>query len=197
MPILYKYDEETKEYIGSIPACEDPMASMREGKPVYAILKNSTLEAPSFEEGKIPVFDGKTWKLKPISLEVIKDSKIKEISKLFEQEFKSTVSIEGLEVNYFDKPLIFDKLKSDEKYILWGDKVVKREALENASKYLYIRGILLTFKKNELIEKVQGYKSKKAVENLDADFNIEKDLDKFMSCDIEEFEKFLEGETEN
>ena len=63
MPILHRYDEYTKEYIGSIPACEDPMASLRLGKSVFAILDNSTFEEPVFEEGKVPVFNGEKWEL--------------------------------------------------------------------------------------------------------------------------------------
>ena len=61
--ILYRYNEETKEYLDSIPACLDPMASKREGKPIYVILQNSTMVEPSFEEGKVPVFNGENWDL--------------------------------------------------------------------------------------------------------------------------------------
>ena len=61
--ILYRYDKDTKEYIGSIPACLDPMASKREGKPVYVILQNSTTVEPMHVVGKASVFNGKGWDL--------------------------------------------------------------------------------------------------------------------------------------
>ena len=63
--LLYRYDKDTKEYIGSIPACLDPMASQREGKPVYAILKDSTTIEPPFEGGKVAIFNGNGWTLVP------------------------------------------------------------------------------------------------------------------------------------
>lgn len=60
---LYKYDKNTKEYKGVLPALIDPEASKKSGKKVYAYPPYTTVVEPEHEEGKVPVFNGENWDL--------------------------------------------------------------------------------------------------------------------------------------
>ena len=56
--ILYKYDEETKEYLGYFEAYTDPLESIKQNKDVYVIPPCSTpLTPPELKEGYALVFN--------------------------------------------------------------------------------------------------------------------------------------------
>ena len=132
MPILYRYDENTKEYIGSLPACEDPMASMRLGKSVYAILENSTLKEPIFEEGKVPVFNGEDW-------ELLEDNRGKVVYKKTTGEPLVIQELGGIPKGYAEeKPITLQDLKFEK------IDLIKAEFLKEISKKVEVKGLEVT-----------------------------------------------------
>ena len=56
---VYKYDEKTKEYIGTEQALIDPLESELQGKEIYLLPANATFEKPNLQEGFASVFNGK------------------------------------------------------------------------------------------------------------------------------------------
>ena len=59
---LHHYHPETKEYLGATPARLDPLETKRQGREVYLVPANATLEAPpEAKAGEVPVFGGKGW----------------------------------------------------------------------------------------------------------------------------------------
>ena len=56
---VYKYDEKTKEYIGTEQALIDPLESELQGKEIYLLPANATFEKPNLQEGFASVFNDK------------------------------------------------------------------------------------------------------------------------------------------
>lgn len=63
---IYNYKEDTKEYLNSTEAYEDPEASRRQGKFIPMMPANSTLLAPPGynPQNQIPVFEDGQWVIK-------------------------------------------------------------------------------------------------------------------------------------
>lgn len=68
---VYKYDEKTKEYIGTEQALINPLESELQGKTIYLLPANATFEKPNLQDGFASVFNGTQW-------ENIEDNKGKE-----------------------------------------------------------------------------------------------------------------------
>lgn len=58
---VYKYDEQTKEYIGTEQALIDPLESELQGKTIYLLPANATFETPNLQDGFASVFNGTQW----------------------------------------------------------------------------------------------------------------------------------------
>ena len=58
---VYKYDEKTKEYIGTEQALINPLESELQGKTIYLLPANATFEKPNLQEGFASVFNGTQW----------------------------------------------------------------------------------------------------------------------------------------
>lgn len=58
---VYKYDEQTKEYIGTEQALIDPLESELQGKTIYLLPANATFEKPNLQEGVASVWNGTQW----------------------------------------------------------------------------------------------------------------------------------------
>ena len=58
---VYKYDEKTKEYIGTEQALIDPLETELQGKTIYLLPANATFEKPNLQEGFASVFNGTQW----------------------------------------------------------------------------------------------------------------------------------------
>ena len=58
---VYKYDEQTKEYIGTEQALIDPLESELQGKTIYLLPANATFEKPNLQEAFASVFNGTQW----------------------------------------------------------------------------------------------------------------------------------------
>ena len=56
---VYKYNEQTKEYIGTEQALINPLESELQGKEIYLLPANATFEKPNLQEGFASVFNGK------------------------------------------------------------------------------------------------------------------------------------------
>lgn len=59
---VYKYDKETKEYIGTEPALLDPLETEQQGKDVYLLPANATFIPPTEPpDGYVNVWNGSAW----------------------------------------------------------------------------------------------------------------------------------------
>lgn len=58
---VYKYDEQTKEYIGTEQALINPLESELQGKTIYLLPANATFEKPNLQDGFASVFNGGKW----------------------------------------------------------------------------------------------------------------------------------------
>ena len=58
---VYKYNEQTKEYIGTEQALIDPLESELQGKTIYLLPANATFEKPNLQEGFASAFNGTQW----------------------------------------------------------------------------------------------------------------------------------------
>lgn len=58
---VYKYDEQTKEYIGTEQALIDTLETELQGKTIYLLPANATFEKPNLQDGFASVFDGTQW----------------------------------------------------------------------------------------------------------------------------------------
>lgn len=58
---VYKYDEQTKEYIGTEQALINPLESELQGKTIYLLPANATFEKPNLQDGFASVFNGTQW----------------------------------------------------------------------------------------------------------------------------------------
>lgn len=59
---VYKYNEDTKEYIGTEAAQLDPLETKLQGKNIYLLPANATFTAPpTAKEGFAMVWNGKEW----------------------------------------------------------------------------------------------------------------------------------------
>lgn len=59
---VYKYDEQTKEYIGTEQALINPLESELQGKTIYLLPANATFEKPNLQDGFASVWNGTQWK---------------------------------------------------------------------------------------------------------------------------------------
>lgn len=59
--LVYKYDEETKEYLGEETALINPLESELQGKDIYLLPANATFEKPNLQDGFASVFNGEQW----------------------------------------------------------------------------------------------------------------------------------------
>lgn len=59
---VYKYDEKTKEYIGTEEALLDPLETKLQGKNIYLLPANATFTAPTEpQDGYVNVWNGEAW----------------------------------------------------------------------------------------------------------------------------------------
>lgn len=59
---IYKFDEKTKEYIGSAPVLLDPLETAMQKKDVFLIPANATTaKPPAKKEGYARIWDGSKW----------------------------------------------------------------------------------------------------------------------------------------
>lgn len=59
---VYKYSEETKEYVGTETAQLDPLETKKAGKNIYLLPANATFTAPpATKEGFAMVWNGESW----------------------------------------------------------------------------------------------------------------------------------------
>ena len=56
---VYKYDEQTKEYIGTEQALINPLESELQGKTIYLLPANATFEKPNLQDGFASVWNDK------------------------------------------------------------------------------------------------------------------------------------------
>lgn len=58
---IYKYNEKTKEYIGTEPTMIDPLESKLQGKEIYLLPSNATFEKPNLQDGFASIFNNGKW----------------------------------------------------------------------------------------------------------------------------------------
>ena len=62
--LIYGYDENTKEYLGSMEAYLDPLESLNKSREIYVIPPNFTTEfPPDIKENEVAIFTEGKWKI--------------------------------------------------------------------------------------------------------------------------------------
>lgn len=64
--------------------------------------------------------------------------------------------------------------------------ILTRDEMKYISKYLYVRSILLSLRKNEILKEVKAAKNKKQIEKIEIDFNVLKETKKLADKTDEE-----------
>ena len=165
------------------------------GKIVYD--KKTAKEIIVENLGKIP--SNYTFE-KPVTFNELKTLRIEEIKKKAEEVLEETVVIGKIEkkakewadlATCAEVPANFRLIPVflDNKDIVF----VTKEELDEAVKYLYIRCMLLTLKKKELLKEISSVKNKKQLQAFEVDFNVDKEIKEYMKLSEDELnEKFSE-----
>ena len=69
--------------------------------------------------------------------------------------------------------------------------ILTRDEMNYASKYLYVRSLLLSLRKNEIIKEIKAAKSKKQLESVEIDFNVLKETKKLADKTDEEISTYI------
>ena len=191
---VYKYDEQTKEYIGTEQALIDPLETELQGKEIYLLPANATFEKPNLQEGYASVWNGTQW-------ENIEDNRGKEYwldtdafgtpAKTIEQlkqdkllEFKNIRDTEGVKpIAYNGNLFDFDDKARDRinsaiialsitgQSIEWTtadntNVAVTAQDLRNIIAAVALRSNDLHVKYRELKEQVEACTTKEELENI-------------------------------
>ena len=127
-------------------------------------------------------------KEKPVFLEDLRAEKIKEINLLADSLQREVSVINGIKssaatwveltknLSAFD---LFDKVLIDEVR-------VTKEELQEVIKYFYIKSMLISEKKAQLLKGLSSVRSKKKLEEFIPEFNLDSDIKKLMKLSKEE-----------
>lgn len=226
--ILYKYDKETKEYLGYFEAYIDQLETIKAGKDIYVIPPFSTPLVPQQpKEGHAVIFLNEEWeevednrgltvynkngesllikelgpipegykKEKPVTLRDIKDQKLKELTKAFEEAWNTKVKVRNIEGTIEDAFKFTQLLARFEgfKKISYKDGnssvIAKREDVEQLVKKLYLHSILLVKRKGDLLKEISNCKSKKRTQLIEISFDIKEEVEKLLKLSQEEIDK--------
>lgn len=149
------------------------------------------------ELGKIP--DTCTFE-KPLTLNELRVQKVEEVENKYKEALEEVVKVGKIEkrANEWEdlsrSSAVPASFKLVPVFIEKKDTVfVTREEMSEAVKYFYIRCMLLTLKNKELKKEVASAKSKKQLNELVIDFNIDKEIKEYMKLSEDELnEKFSE-----
>ena len=166
------------------------------GRKVYN--KKTGEEFIVIETGEIP--SNFTFE-KPVKIKELREEKVQEVKEEFIKQLSKKVKIGEISWSADEWSKLAEKVYTPESYKLIpipqdNDLIfVKREELNEAVKYLYIRCSLLAEKKDGILEEVNSLKGKKQLQDYEIDFNIDKELKKLMKLTVEELnERFSKEE---
>lgn len=230
--MLYRYNRETKEYIGAMAKMTDPLESAKAGKDVFVIPPYCTELAPEFKENLVPVFnetinsweylednrgkrayDKKTGKEviitelgslpqtltfeRPVFIEDLRELKRAEIRSIYEEELERAIKIGKIICSVNNRVELNKKLdafgefetinlEQEDNFIL-----VNEDEIREATKYLYLREMLLAQRKASLFKELLKCRGKNKIEEFIVDFNIEEDLKKLLKLSVEEINEYF------
>lgn len=220
--LLYKYDANTKEYLGYFQAYEDPLETLKKGEVVYVTPPCSVWDEPMVpREGYTIVYKDGEWKEeedhrglvvydpegnevtitdigpipsgytleKKIPLKEVKDKKREEVNVAYQEAYKATVKVEGLFVSLPEVADIKNVLNAyGEEYskVNYKGEIVDRVTLEKVYKSLYIRSLALPKRRKEILRGLQSLRSKKAVEEMEIDFNVDEVIEELLPLELSE-----------
>ena len=124
---------------------------------------------------------------KPITLKEVREEKLKGLRSKYNEALEEGVG--KLNVKICEAPelnFLLAKYPSDYKTLVYKEEEIEREEIELILKELYIRERLLAKKKREFVNEINKAKSIKAIEEMEIDFNIKKELKKLMKLSVEE-----------
>lgn len=123
--LVYRYDEDTKEYLGSEEAFLDPLETERKGREIYLLPANCTFDAPPDDrEGFYLKRVGETWEYTVIPTPE-EDPKEQEIT-----EARRLSMVEGFIQDYMDDTVAtkgYDDINSACTYAVSNDPTFKAE----------------------------------------------------------------------
>ena len=133
---------------------------------------------------------------KPTTLKELKELKSNEIKIKYKNAVEEYIDLKGLKVSIKSSSYITKLLSMYSKeYIKLNyeegeeSSIVNRNDLEEVSKYLYLRGMLLGKRKRELMNNLSKLKSKEDVLKFEVNFNVDKEVEEFLLLSIEEINR--------
>ena len=178
-----------------------------EGKDVWEYIEDNRGLTVYSKKGKVlvlselgPIPDGYS-KEKPMSLRELKDEKVLEIKRVYQEAYFKKVNIGEIEVSIEDSVKIKDTLSHtlrafedfENVSVNLGEEVVslRKEEAESIVKQLYVRSMLLNKNRGELLEELAGIKGKQQVKELEVVFDVEKEVEELSKLSIEQINKKL------
>lgn len=122
---------------------------------------------------------------KPVSLKELKEIKVEEVNSQYREEYLKRVKVENVNVN------IEDSLEIKNKLLCFGEfgtftvtvnnipYTFTKEEAEDIIKFLYIRSMLLSERRTEILKVITSLKSKEKIAEFKIDFKVnEKEFQK-------------------
>ena len=134
-------------------------------------------------------------KEKPVTLKDLKDKKINELKKNFEESWATPVKVAKAEATIDDSFKFTSLLTKFENYkkICYKDDeqtvIMNREEVEELVKRLYLKSILLAKKKENILKEVANCKSKKKLQEIEISFDVEEEVNNLLPLTDEEINK--------
>lgn len=120
------------------------------------------------------------------TLKELKEQKLEEINKAYDEECKRKVEFKEVSANIDDAAEVKRNVEAFRDFgfvFVYGIKTTIEEA-EEIIKYLYIKSILLSKKKKGFIDKVTNSKDKQEIQNLKISFDV--DIDDYLNLPLEQ-----------
>ena len=219
---IYKYSENTKEYLGYMEAYLDPLETAKRGKEVFVIPPYFTTVKPEIpQEGYTMLFNGENWKEvedhrgltvynkktgnekvltelgpipdiyqleKPVFLEELRISKINELDEVVNLIKREVFEVNGIKSsveNWVELPKYLPAFGLFP-IVNVNDIMVTKEELEEAIKYFHVKSILLTKKREEILNIINSARSKKKLQEMVINVNMEDEIKDLMKLSKEE-----------
>ena len=148
------------------------------------------------ELGDIP--KGYTFE-KPVVLQDLKMEKVQEVSNKARQILEEKVDFGKLKAAISERIVFLHMLSNlgDKKFCVYtnGEEksvLLKKEDLDDIEKRLYLVGILIPIKKDQIIKEIRKAKSKKELSAIELNFDISKELEECLQMTDQELNEFIE-----
>lgn len=135
---IYRYDEETKLFIGEAEANKDPLESINQKKDVWLLPANATFEKPQLEEGKVSIWNEKSWdNITDNRGKFYYDFEEKDIKEI--KDFKDYIVLSDEEIEKINKGMTIELVEG--KYSIYWTTEQKQENVRRTRNYYIVKYI--------------------------------------------------------